>query len=272
MRILALAQARRSQVPVRVGRSRSAVSASLSAAALEPPGCDSAELPRDAVRVGLRSVRRTSRSNQARRRAHAHGPQRGFNDGGATDAVRNDLADIDAALGWLATRGQWNSAAEIALLAGGCWTSGTQAGGSLRWFETIEPHIEDPALKAVLLATGGFVAIGAGEPVVTRRWERDALDIAHDDGGAPYAVALAGCIRAAPLILTGPEEAANTCSTPPPQRPEWTTSPADLSRCGSTWRRYVSQRSMCRPHRTHIPTTSATPEPSRGRRLASSEH
>jgi|SRR5215217_4354154 len=82
-----------------------------------------------------------------------------------------------------------------------------QAGGGLRWFETIEPHVDDPALHAVLLTTGGFVAIGAGEPDVTRRWEREALDIAHDDGRAPYAVALAGCIRAAPLILTEPEEA-----------------------------------------------------------------
>lgn len=123
--------------------------------------------------------------------------------------MRTDLADIDAALGWLATRAEWTSAAELALLAGGCWTSGTQAGGGLRWFETIEPHIDDPALRAVLLATGGFVAIGAGEPAVTRRWEREALDIADDDGRAPYAAALAGCIRAAPLILTEPEEARN---------------------------------------------------------------
>jgi predicted ATPase/class 3 adenylate cyclase len=140
-------------------------------------------------------------------RARRIGPQRGFNDGAVIAAVRTDLADIDAALGWLATRAEWASAAGVALLAGGCWTSGTQAGGGLRWFQTIETHLDDPALHAVLLATGGFVAIGAGEPDVTRRWEREALDIAHDDGRAPYAVALAGCIRAAPLILTEPQEA-----------------------------------------------------------------
>jgi hypothetical protein len=95
----------------------------------------------------------------------------------------------------------------VALLAGGCWASGVQAGAGLRWFETIEPHIDDPELRAVLLATGGFVAIGAGEPDVTRRWEREALELGHAEERAPYAVALAGCLRAAPLILTEPEAA-----------------------------------------------------------------
>ena len=117
-----------------------------------------------------------------------------------------------------------------------------QAGGGLRWFETIEPHVDDPALHAVLLTTGGFVAIGAGEPDVTRRWEREALDIAHDDGRAPYAVALAGCIRAAPLILTEPEEAREHLLAAAAAGLDWTCLPAVWSGCGSTWLGAVSQR------------------------------
>ena len=159
------------------------------------------------VEMGIADQAREQHAAYHVHRARGIGPHRGFNDGAVIAAVQTDLADIDAALGWLAARADWASAADVALLAGGCWASGIQAGGGLRWFGTIEPHIDDPALRAVLLATGGYVAIGAGEPEMTRRWEREALDLGHDDQRAPYAVALAGCLRAAPLILTQPEEA-----------------------------------------------------------------
>ena len=82
---------------------------------------------------------------------------------------------------------------------------GLASANGVRWVSLIEPHIEDDIIRAQMFATGGYAGIASGHHDITRSWEGKALALAA--GRDPFALVLAGCLRAAPLMLSEPDEA-----------------------------------------------------------------
>jgi predicted ATPase/class 3 adenylate cyclase len=160
------------------------------------------------VELGIADVARDAHAGYHVERARDIGLWRGFSEGAAIGAFSADQPDIVAALDWLATRGDWSGAADLALLGSGCWSTGRQAGVGLRWYGMILGGLDDPVARAKLLAAGSYIGTAAGRPDVARQWEREAFELAEHYGDDD-ALVLACCNRASPLILTAPDEAAH---------------------------------------------------------------
>ena len=159
------------------------------------------------VELGIAEPAHDAHADHHVERARQIGLWRGFCEGAVIGDFAADQPDIDAALGWLATRSDWSAAADVALLGSGCWGTGRQASTGLRWYETILAGIDEPCLRARLLGAGSYIGTAAGRPDIARQWERQAFELAEHHGDDD-ALVLACCNRASPLILTAPDEAA----------------------------------------------------------------
>ena len=156
------------------------------------------------VELGLVDEARHAHADFYVQRSLKIGGDRAFLEEESLDDVSTDLTDIDAVIEHCINRSAWEQAAQLTVFTGGCRMVGLASANGVRWVSLIEPHIEDDIIRAQMFATGGYAGIASGQHDITRSWERKALAFAGRD---PFALVLAGCLRAAPLMLGEPDEA-----------------------------------------------------------------
>ena len=157
------------------------------------------------VELGLVDEARHAHADFYVRRSREIGGDRVFLENEVLDDVGGDLTDIDAVIEQCINRSAWEEAAQLTVFTGGCRMVGLASANGVRWVTMIEPHVDDDIVRAQMFATGGYAGIGSGQHDITRSWERKALTLAA--GRDPFALVLAGCLRAAPLMLGEPDEA-----------------------------------------------------------------
>ena len=157
------------------------------------------------VDLGLAEQARTVHAEFHLDRARVTSVDEAFLDLDVIDLVHRDLTDLGAAIDWLTTRAKSSDAAELVVLAGGCYSRAFSSQRGVTEVEQLARLVDDPVLRARMLISGAFAAVCTGEHVRTQEWVTEARRLA--EGRDAFAFCDAAVLAAVPLILVDPGRA-----------------------------------------------------------------